>query len=117
MPVYSGLYIRDEISAVTVDDRLLSPRHDLARHADNLGWRDATGALQLALAILAHHCGGDVQRALAFHEAYCHCVVIYLPSVWLLESEEVEATLLALETLGGARLMDAEACLALVSSG
>ena len=96
MTIYHGIHGHDVPGTVTANNRPLCPRHDLARHADHLGWRHPDCALQLSLAILAHHCGSDEQRALDFCEAYRDQVVIHLPPVWVLDSDEIEVTLVAL---------------------
>ena len=101
MSVTLGFRTAGGVVAITVDGRPLAPRHDLAHHADSLDWRCPAGALQLALAILAHHCGGDERRALALHWSYAERVVAHLPEVWALDGSGVEAALVALEILGG----------------
>lgn len=97
MAVYFGYHSNDHDWIVSVDDRSLSPRHDLRRYADHLNWRDPYGALQLALAILAHHCGKDQRRAMVLHRRFSRQVVSHLPTIWMLDSMEVEATLIAIE--------------------
>jgi hypothetical protein len=78
----------------------LPPRTDLDLHCENTfdwGYFGVAPA-QLALAIVAHHCAGDVARTLGCYMEFLWRVVESLPpDEWCLESEEIEAVLQEIE--------------------
>ena len=82
---------------VTVDGRRLNPRRDLWNHSPSgFEWGYCgSGPAQLALAILADHCGDD-EQALNFYQRFKWKVVAELPRHWTLTSAEIE---LVLQTL------------------
>lgn len=65
---------------VTVDGRRLNPRLDLWNHSPTgFEWGySGSGPAQLALAILADHCGDD-RQAFNFHHRFKWAVVAELP--------------------------------------
>ena len=80
---------------VTVDGRRLNPRHDLWNHSPSgFEWGyGGSGPAQLALAILADHCGND-EEAFNFHHRFKWAVVAELPGrVWTLTSRDIEQVL------------------------
>jgi hypothetical protein len=84
---------------VTVDGRRLNPRHDLWNHSPSgFEWGYCgSGPAQLALAILADHCGND-RQALDFYQRFKWAVITELPSRrWTLTSEEIDRVLQALQ--------------------
>lgn len=77
---------------VTVDGRRLNPRLDLYNHSPTgFEWGyPGSGPAQLALAILANHCGND-EQALEFYQRFKWAVVALLPGPgWTLTSRDVE---------------------------
>jgi hypothetical protein len=80
---------------VTVDGRRLNPRRDLWNHSPTgfeWGYCGSSPA-QLALAILADHCGND-QQAFNFHHRFKWAVVAELPRRhWTLTSAEIAQVL------------------------
>ncbi len=86
---------------VEVDGYPLPPRFDLAMHSpDGFEWGyGGSGPAQLALAILADHCGSDEGRALRYYQAFKRAVIANLPEdEWQITSAEVEAALAAIES-------------------
>lgn len=80
---------------VTVDGRRLNPRRDLWNHSPSgFEWGYVgSGPAQLALAILADHCGDD-EEALNFYQRFKWKIVAGFPyRGWTLTSDEVEAVL------------------------
>ena len=80
---------------VTVDGRRLNPRHDLWNHSPTgFEWGyGGSGPAQLALAILADHCGND-EQAFNFHHRFKWAVIAELPSRrWTLTSDGIAAVL------------------------
>ena len=80
---------------VTVDGRRLKPRQDLWNHSPSgFEWGYCgSGPAQLALAILADHCGND-QEALNLYQRFKWAVVTELPfRHWTLESDEIDQVL------------------------
>jgi len=80
---------------VTVDGRRLNPRLDLWNHSPTgFEWGyGGSGPAQLALAILADHCGNDKQ-ALNFYQRFKWAVIAELPHRdWTLTSEQIDAVL------------------------
>ncbi len=80
---------------VTVDGRRLNPRLDLWNHSPTgFEWGyGGSGPAQLALAILADHCGDD-QRAFNFHHRFKWAVIAELPRrSWTLTSQEIDQVL------------------------
>ncbi len=76
---------------VTVDGRRLNPRLDLWNHSPTgFEWGyHGSGPAQLALAILADHCGDD-QQAFDFHHRFKQAVIAGLPGHhWTLTSPEI----------------------------
>ncbi|MGR9053826.1 MAG: DUF6166 domain-containing protein [Gammaproteobacteria bacterium] len=86
---------------VTVDDRPLPLRLDLINRSPNgFEWGYlGSGPAQLALAILAYHCGSDEQRALRHYDEFKHLVIarIYSDS-WLMNHRFVEQVLGVVES-------------------
>lgn len=83
---------------VTVDGRRLNPRRDLWNHSPTgFEWGyGGSGPAQLALAILADHCGND-QEALNFYQRFKWAVVAELPGRgWTLTSRDIDAVLQSL---------------------
>ena len=84
---------------VTVDDRRLNPRLDLWNHSPTgFEWGYCgSGPAQLALAILADHCGND-EQAFNFHHRFKWAVVAELPRRrWTLTSDEIDRVLRSLQ--------------------
>ena len=80
---------------VTVDERRLNPRLDLWNHSPTgFEWGYCgSGPAQLALAILADHCGNDKQ-AFNFHHRFKWAVVAELPHrSWTLTGDEIDQVL------------------------
>jgi hypothetical protein len=80
---------------VTVDGRRLNPRHDLWNHSPSgFEWGyGGSGPAQLALAILADHCGDD-EEAFNFHHRFKWMIVAELPGRgWKLTSRDIEQVL------------------------
>lgn len=80
---------------VTVNGIRLNPRRDLWNHSPSgFEWGYAgSGPAQLALAILADHCGNDDQ-AFDFHQRFKWAVVAELPRRrWTLTSPEINQVL------------------------
>ena len=79
---------------VTVDGRRLNPRQDLWNHSPSgFEWGYCgSGPAQLALAILADHCGND-EQALNLYQRFKWAVVVELPRRWTLTSAEIDAVL------------------------
>jgi hypothetical protein len=76
---------------VTVDGKRLKPRWDLCNHSPSgLEWGyPGSGPAQLALAILADHCGDE--QALRFHQRFKWAVIVGLPKRgWKLTSREID---------------------------
>jgi hypothetical protein len=93
MKVYEGA--RSLAGAiVTVDGKNLPPRHDLKLLSKaGFEWTyEGAGPAQLALAILADHCGDD-RRALQHYERFMREVVANLDNAWRLTSAEIDAAL------------------------
>ena len=86
---------------VTVNGRPLNPRLDLHSHSPTgFEWGyGGSGPAQLALAILADHCGND-EQALMFYQRFKWAVIAQLPRrQWVLTSDEIEEVLQALRDL------------------
>jgi len=80
---------------VTVDGRRLNPRLDLWNHSPTgFEWGyGGSGPAQLALAILAAHCGND-EQALNFYQRFKWAVIAELPHRgWTLTSDQIDAVL------------------------
>ena len=80
---------------VTVDGRRLNPRLDLWNHSPTgIEWGyGGSGPAQLALAILADHCGDD-EQALNFYQRFKWAVIAELPHrEWTLNSEDIDRVL------------------------
>lgn len=83
---------------VTVDGRRLNPRFDLWNHSPSgFEWGYCgSGPAQLALAILADHCGNN-EQALNFYQRFKWVVIAELPHRgWTLTSHEIDQVLQAL---------------------
>ena len=83
---------------VTVDGRRLNPRRDLWNHSPSgFEWGYCgSGPAQLALAILADHCGND-EQALNFYQRFKWAVIAELPHrSWTLTSEQIDEVLRSL---------------------
>ncbi len=84
---------------VTVDGRRLNPRRDLWNHSPSgFEWGYiGSGPAQLALALLADHCGDD-EQALIFYQRFKWAVVARLPvRHWSMTSEGIELVLQGLQ--------------------
>ena len=80
---------------VTVDGRRLNPRRDLWNHSPSgFEWGYCgSGPAQLALAILADHCGND-KEALNLYQRFKWAVVAELPfRHWTVTSDEINQVL------------------------
>ena len=79
---------------VTVDGRPLPPRLDLkALSKAGFEWTyEGAGPAQLALALLADHCGDD-RQALQHYERFMREVVANLDNAWRLTSADIDAAL------------------------
>lgn len=94
MKVYEG-HREGYAVTVTVDGRRLNPRRDLWNHSPSgFEWGyGGSGPAQLALAILADHCGNN-EEALNFYQRFKWAVVAELPgSHWTLTSGEIDEVL------------------------
>ena len=83
---------------VTVDGRRLHPRWDLRNHSPaGFEWGYCgSGPAQLALAILADHCGND-ERALNWYQRFKWTAIAELPHrEWILTSEDIDRALQSL---------------------
>ena len=83
---------------VTVDGRRLNPRRDLWNHSPSgFEWGYCgSGPAQLALAILADHCGDDT-AAFNFHHRFKWKVIAELPHrSWTLTNEQIDEVLRSL---------------------
>ena len=81
-------------AVVTVDGKMLPPRHDL-KMLSRAGFEwtyEGAGPAQLALALLADHLGDD-KKALALHEKFMREVVAELDNSWRLTSDDIDAAL------------------------
>ena len=77
---------------VTVDGRRLKPRLDLRSHSPaEFEWGYAGGGpAQLALAILADHCGDD-EQALNLYQRFKWAVITELPRLgWSLNTRQID---------------------------
>lgn len=83
-----------EGATVTVDGATLDPRFDLKTYSSaGFEWTyEGDGPRQLALALLADHCGND-QEAAALCEQFMVEVVANLDNYWRLTSEDVAKAL------------------------
>ena len=91
---------------VTVNGRRLNPRHDLWNHSPTgFEWGyGGSGPAQLALALLADHCGND-EQAFNFHHRFKWAVIAELPRRrWTLTGQEIDMVLQNLRT--GERLLE-----------
>ena len=80
---------------VTVDGRRLNPRLDLWNHSPTgFEWGYCgSGPAQLALAILADHCGNE-EQALNFYQRFKWAVIAELPGRrWILTSLDIDQIL------------------------
>ena len=83
---------------VTVDGRRLNSRLDLWNHSPSgFEWGyGGSGPAQLALAILADHCGND-EQALNFYQRFKWAVIAELPyRGWTLTSDQIDELLRSL---------------------
>ena len=83
---------------VTVDGRRLNSRLDLWNHSPSgFEWGyGGSGPAQLALAILADHCGND-EQALNFYQRFKWAVIAELPyRGWTLTSDQIDQVLRSL---------------------
>jgi len=91
--VYTGTRNGVMVS-VTVDGEPLDPRRDLVNcHMTRFSWGIVGySADQLALAILAHHIGGDGSEAIELHKAFKMAVIRRIPTHedWTLTSDQIE---------------------------
>ena len=81
-----------------VAGRRLNPRMDLWNHSpDGFEWGySGSGPAQLALALLADHCGDD-ERALNWYHRFKWAVIAELPHrEWILTSEDIDRVLQSL---------------------
>ena len=94
MKHYEGLR-EGHVVTVTVGERRLNPRLDLWNHSPTgFEWGyGGSGPAQLALAILADHCGND-EQALNFYQRFKWAVIAELPHrSWTLTSQEIDRVL------------------------
>lgn len=79
---------------VTVDGRPLDERYDIKQFSKyGFEWTyEGPNPQQLALAILADHCG-DNDRALRLSEAFMKAVIANLDNDWTLDSAQIDAAL------------------------
>jgi len=94
MKHYSGRR-EGRAAIVTVDGRRLNPRFDLWNHSPTgFEWGYAgSGPAQLALAILADHCG-KTDEALNLYQRFKWSVIAELPfREWILTSDDIERAL------------------------
>lgn len=80
---------------VTVDGRRLNPRPDLWNHSPTgFEWGyGGSGPAQLALALLADHCGND-EQALNFYQRFKWAVIAELPGPqWVLTRQTIDLVL------------------------
>ena len=83
---------------VTVDGHRLNSRLDLWNHSPSgFEWGyGGSGPAQLALAILADHCGND-EQALNFYQRFKWAVIAELPyRGWTLTSDQIDQVLRSL---------------------
>jgi hypothetical protein len=83
------------VVSVTVDGRRLNPRFDLWNHSPTgFEWGyNGSGPAQLALAILADHCGNN-EQALNFYHRFKWAVVARFPHrSWRLTSGQIDLLL------------------------
>lgn len=86
--------------AVTVNGNLLPHRADLINFSQGtFDWGlPGDEAKQLALAILAHHCGSDEQRAIDNYDEFKSLVIAHIPcDTWLMDREYIEQMLRTIE--------------------
>ena len=97
--VYHGVRAGDDC-IVMVDGEMLCPRLDLADHStDGFDWGHlGSGPAQLALALLAHHCGPDEQRAVDHHQEFKRRIISWIHmDEWQMTTEYVEERLRRIE--------------------
>lgn len=84
---------------VTVNNETLTTRHDLANKASYFDWGiNSPGATQLAIAMLAYHCGSDEQRAISNYAEFEKLIIDIIPTNnWLMDREYIEINLRAIE--------------------
>jgi len=98
MKCYAGRR-EGHIVAVTVNGRVLNPRHDLWNHSPTgFEWGyGGSGPAQLALALLADHLRND-EAAVTFHQDFKFEVLAKLPyHGWTLTSEQIHDALASLK--------------------
>ena len=80
---------------VTVNGKLLNPRHDLSNHSpDGFEWGyDGSGPSQLALAILAYELQDDSKVTSLYEEFKRKTVANYQAETWTLDSIRISALL------------------------
>ena len=93
MKRYEGVR-QGSVVSVTVDGRRLNPRFDLWSHSPTgFEWGyGGSGPAQLALAILADHCGND-EDALNYYQRFKWKVIAVLPGRWTLTAEGIDRVL------------------------
>ena len=99
MVIYEGLRTKDGCR-VTANGRELCPRYDLVNHSpDGFNWGyNGSGPAQLALAIVADHCGNDEPRVLHLYQYFKYRVIAGLAGdCWTLDSRQIEEELRAIE--------------------
>lgn len=108
MKRYEGRRTGQEVE-VTADGQPLNPRLDLWNHSSTgFEWGyGGSGPAQLALAMLADHCGND-EQALNFYHRFKWAVIAELPRRrWTLTSEEIDQAIRTVcdqETVAGGAL-------------
>lgn len=91
MTIYSGMRTATGALVLVDDNTPLPQRIDLWKHSSTgFEWGyGGSGPAQLALAILAHHCGDAA--AVEFHQAFKREIVARLPhDTWNLSSDVVD---------------------------
>jgi hypothetical protein len=96
--IYQGMRIQNRCT-VTVNDKPLPIRHDLVNKSAGFEWGfNGAGPAQLALAILAYHCGSDEQRALDNYDEFKILVTAHIPcNTWSMDREYIEQILRKIE--------------------
>ena len=103
MKRYEGRRTGQEVE-VTADGQPLNPRLDLWNHSSTgFEWGyGGSGPAQLALAILADHCGND-EQALNFYQRFKWAVIAELPRKrWALNSRDIDRALQSIRELEAA---------------
>jgi hypothetical protein len=97
MKTYEGRRTIDGL-VVTVDGKRLDEHYDVKRFTTyGFEWTyEGDSPRQLALAILADHCG-DASRAIALSQPFMQRVIANLDNDWTLSSADIDAAIRELE--------------------